>query len=169
MILSIMGFMASGKSSIGRLVADLMDYNFIDLDLFIEGQEGQSITDIFADKGEDYFRDLEHSYLKEVVNLHQNLILPLGGGTPCFDRNWELLSQTTSLYFYKTNDQLFERLISRKEKRPLIALLSDAELKQLIEDKMAVRSSFYERARHTIHVNNSKKNTARQIVDLFTS
>jgi len=164
-----MGFMASGKSSIGRIVADLIDYNFIDLDLYIEGQEGSSITDIFANKGEHYFRDAEHAYLKEIVNHHQNLILPLGGGAPCFDRNWELLSKTTSVYLYKTNTQLFERLISRKEKRPLIAVLSDEELQQLIEDKMAIRAKFYERAQHTIHVHTSKKESARQIVALLNS
>lgn len=160
-----MGFMASGKSSIGRIVANLIDYNFIDLDLYIEGQEGHSVSKIFSDHGEEHFRNLEHNYLKEIIDQHKNVVLPLGGGTPCFDRNWELLSKTTSVYLYKTNEQLFDRLISRKEKRPLVASLSEEELKQLIEDKMNVRSSFYERADYKIPVFDSKRRTAKQLVE----
>ena len=167
MIVSIMGFMASGKSSIGRIVADMMNYNFIDLDLYIEGQEGHSISQIFSDKGEEYFRDLENKYLKEIVDHHENIILPLGGGAPCFERNWTLLSKTTSVYLYKSNDELFERLISRKEKRPLVAALSDIELKDLIDTKMGQRSSFYERADHKVHAVNSKKITAKEIVAIL--
>lgn len=164
MIVTIIGFMASGKSSVGRIVADMSDYNFIDLDLYIEGQEGKAIRTIFEQKGEEYFRNLEHHYLKELVDTHKRLILPLGGGTPCFERNWKLISQTTSIYLEKSNDALFQRLVTRKAKRPLIAQLSDESLKQLIEGKIEVRAPFYKRATHIINAEQSKKATARQIV-----
>lgn len=167
MIVSIMGFMASGKSSVGRLLADICSYNYIDLDLYIEGQEGETTSYIFGQYGEEHFRDLEHKYLAELVNTHKNLILPLGGGTPCFERNWKSINQTTSIYLRKSNEALFQRLLTRKAKRPLIADLSDEELKQLIDAKLTHRAPYYERSTHIIRAEQSKKQTARQIAEVL--
>lgn len=167
MIVTIMGFMASGKSSVGRLVADMADYNYIDLDLYIEGQEGNTIRQIFEVHGESYFRELEHQYLKELVETHKNLVLPLGGGAPCSAQNWELIEQTTSIYLQKSNEALFQRLVTRKEKRPLIAQLSDDSLKQLIDTKLTVRAPYYEKANHILNTEQSKKATAREIVAII--
>lgn len=169
MIVTIMGFMASGKSSVGRIVADMADYNYIDLDLYIEGQEGNTIRRIFEAHGEAYFRDLEHLYLKELVDTHKNLVLPLGGGAPCFYRNWVLIQKTTSVYLQKSKEALFHRLVTRKEKRPLIAQLSDDALKELIDTKLTSRAPFYEKANHVIHAEQSKKMTAKEIVMIINS
>ena len=167
MIISLMGFMASGKSSIGRILADKLKLNFIDLDLFIEGKEGRSISEIFDKEGESYFRKIESSHLDWIVDNHQHLVLALGGGTPCHENNWEAINKTSSIYLYKSNDQLFERLHSRKHKRPLIANLSDDELKAFIEERMTLRTPFYEKAMSKIEVLPSKKQTTAQIVSLF--
>lgn len=162
-----MGFMASGKSSIGRIVADKLQYNYIDLDLYIEDQEQKSISQIFSDHGEEEFRDLEHKHLSYLVNHYHNVVLPLGGGAPCFERNWDILAATRSVYLYKTNEQLFERLITRKAKRPLIANMNDEELRDLIDRKMGERSAYYERANLKVPVLHSKRQTAKQIVELI--
>ncbi len=167
MIISLMGFMASGKSSIGRILSDKLKLNFIDLDVFIEGKEGLTIKEIFEREGEAYFRKLESTYLDWIVDNHQNLVLALGGGTPCQENNWTTINKTNSIYLYKTNDQLFERLHSRKHKRPLIANLSDPELKEFIAERMSSRSAFYERANAKVEVIQSKKKTAAQIVNLL--
>ena len=167
MIISLMGFMASGKSSIGRILAGKLKLNFIDLDVFIEGQEGRSIKEIFEKEGESYFRKIESTHLDWIVSNHQNLVLALGGGTPCQENNWMTINKTNSIYLHKTNDQLFERLHSRKLKRPLIANLSDIELKEFIEQRMIVRSPFYKKAKTVVDVTESKKKTADQIVTLL--
>lgn len=160
-----MGFMASGKSTIGRRLANKLELNFIDLDVYIEGQEGHAIKDIFAQKGEQYFREIETKYLDQIVSTQGNLVLALGGGTPCQERNWEAIEQTNAVYLYKTNEQLFDRLKSRKHKRPLIAGMTDDELEIFIEDKMNVRARFYERAEYRIEVLGSKKDTVERIVN----
>jgi shikimate kinase len=161
-----MGFMASGKSTIGRMLADKLDLNFIDLDVFIEGNEGQTISSIFETKGEAYFRELEAKSLNLIVSMHTNLVLALGGGSPCHERNWESINQTKAVYLYKTNEQLFERLKTRKHKRPLIAGMTDETLDNFIVKRMEERAPFYERADYTVQVLDSKKETVKVIAYL---
>jgi len=164
MIISLLGFMASGKSTIGRMLADKLDMNFIDLDVFIEGHEGRAIGEIFTHKGERHFRKLETKYLNLVVSTHKNVVLSLGGGTPCQERNWKAINETNAVYLYKTNEQLFDRLKSRKHKRPLIAGMSDDELQRFIKHKMKERGPFYERADYRADVLESRKETMERII-----
>ncbi len=161
--------MASGKSTIGRRLADKLDLNFIDLDVFIEGQEGQAIRDIFTQHGEEHFRHLETTYLKQIVSSHSNLVLALGGGTPCQESNWAAINETNAVYLYKTNAQLFERLKSRKHKRPLIANMTDDDLESFIGLKMKERAPFYERAKLKVQVSGSKKEAVNVIVEKLSS
>ncbi len=163
MIITLIGFMGSGKSSIGRELADILHWNCIDLDYYIEDMERRSITDIFAEGGEAAFRAVETKYLKELIDRHHHLVLPLGGGAACQEQNWELLQQSTSVYLYRSNEELFQRLNARKEKRPLIASLDDEELRTFITAKMEVRHPYYSRAQYRVHVQPSKTKTAKEI------
>ncbi|HIF14924.1 MAG TPA: shikimate kinase, partial [Bacteroidetes bacterium] len=91
MIYTILGFMGSGKTTIGKQLAKKLNYNFIDLDQYIEKALNTSVSSIFSDKGEPYFRDIETSYLKKALEL-KNSVISLGGGTPCFNNNMDIIN-----------------------------------------------------------------------------
>ena len=80
----LLGYMASGKSTIGREISKKLDMKFIDLDDYISKREKRSISEIFKVEGEIYFRKIESSYLGEILNSKDSFILSLGGGTPCY-------------------------------------------------------------------------------------
>ena len=119
MIVTLLGYMGSGKSTVGLELALHLAYDFIDLDKFIEEKEGATIREIFKLKGEIYFRKLENSCLSEIYSFKNNTVLSLGGGTPCFYGNMELINSEYSKSFYlkllpKT---LSNRLFFEKGKR----------------------------------------------------
>src|ERR1051325_4222519 len=88
----LMGYMGSGKSTIGKLLASKLHLNFTDFDDYIETWEKKTVADIFENEGEDKFRQLEHIYLKEII-LKDNTVISLGGGTPCFNNNIEIINK----------------------------------------------------------------------------
>ncbi|MFH4967623.1 shikimate kinase [Gaetbulibacter sp. M240] len=154
MIVVLIGYMASGKSTAGKLLAKIMGYDFQDLDDFIEEKEGKSITDIFALKGEIYFRKLESEYLSELLLEKDGLVLSLGGGTPCYGNNMATLlshKKVKTVYLRASLKALVGRLIHEKEKRPLIShLITEAELTEFIAKHLFERRTFYEQAEITV-------------------
>ena len=92
-VIFLTGFMGSGKSTVGKLLAEQMSLDFIDFDSFIEQEQGKTITEMFDSGGEDKFRELEHEYLKKLL-LKKNVVISLGGGTPCFHNNIELINNS---------------------------------------------------------------------------
>ena len=154
MITVLLGYMASGKSSIGRLVAEKMNYDFIDLDAYIEEKEGQEISRIFKTKGEIYFRKKETLYLVEVLDNNSNLILSLGGGTPCYSSNMNTIldNKNTKSFYLKTSiSEIIDRVGSEKNKRPLIAHLHKKdELIEFIGKHLFERTPYYNLANHQI-------------------
>ena len=97
----LLGYMGSGKTTIGIQLARKLYLNFTDLDEFIEEKEQKSIKEIFKQKGEIYFRKIEHKYLKQFINENESYVLSLGGGTPCYAGNLDLiLKDKKSLSFY---------------------------------------------------------------------
>ena len=155
----LLGYMASGKSSIGKRIAKSLNINFIDLDDYIIEKENQSIADIFSNKGEIYFRKIEHLYLKEILENEKNFILSLGGGTPCYANNMELIknNKATSIYLQGNVLTLVERLIKKKAKRPLIASLSDEQIPEFVAKHLFERRAFYELAEITFKIDQKKK------------
>lgn len=142
----IIGFMGSGKSTLGRPIARAMDCQFIDLDHYIEEQEKMTISEIFAQKGETYFRDRENHYLCQVSQL-DNMVISTGGGTPCFGDNMEFMrSCGTTIYLKHEPRTLASRLSNAKVKRPLIANKSPQELMEFIEQTLAQREIYYNKA-----------------------
>jgi len=141
--LFLIGFMGCGKSTSGALIAQKTGKEFIDLDLYISQKHNKSISEIFENNGEQAFRLIEHSALKEIIKF-KNIIVATGGGTPCFFNNMELMNQNGFTVYLNTSPEiLFERLISLKNTRPLLSGLSDEELEEFIKKELADRERFY--------------------------
>lgn len=145
----IVGFMGSGKSSQGKKLASKLKMPFYDLDKMMEEIEGCSISEIFAKRGESYFRELEADVLRSTILIPKGIIA-CGGGTPCFSNNLTWInSRGISVYFRLNPEMLFQRLYAKRSKRPLIAQMSDDELKTFITNKLREREYFYQHATHT--------------------
>ncbi len=157
--------MGSGKSKLGKKVAKQLDVPFFDLDDEVEKKVNQSISTLFKEKGESYFRTLESTVLEELINSHESFVLSCGGGTPCFNKNMEQMNQSgKTVYLQIGTEILFGRLRKAKEKRPLIANLSDEELKRFIAESLEKRSTDYLKAKVIASDSNL---TAKKIVSLL--
>jgi len=143
----LIGFMGSGKTTVGKMLSHSLNWRFIDLDQLIEKKEGQSITQIFATKGELAFRQLEHEVLKEVAD-YSNVIISTGGGTPCYHGNMDFINQKgLSIYLESDAETLKNRLLPAKKSRPLIADKSEEELLNFIKEKLSEREPWYNKAK----------------------
>lgn len=137
------GFMGSGKTTVGQMLARALNWQFIDLDQYVEKQQGQSIRHIFDTEGEVAFRQMEHHALKEVAK-RSNIIVSTGGGTPCFHGNMELMNQSGLTIYLKLDAKVLkDRLMPARKSRPLIAKKSDSELLAFIHEKLAEREPWY--------------------------
>ncbi len=142
----LIGFMGSGKSTLGRWLADALDWNFIDLDNFIENKHHKTIPQIFEEYGEDKFREIESSCLKEISKFNK-VIVGAGGGTPCFFNNIEIMNTTgLSVYLQLTPKAIYDRLQTSKSQRPLIAGKKGDELLDFICNKLTDREKYYKKA-----------------------
>lgn len=158
-----MGYMGSGKSTIGKELAKTFNYKFIDLDEFIEASENQSISEIFKNGGEIKFRKLERLYLLEILEEEKNAVIALGGGTPVYYDNIDKINEHSfSFYLRMTPPQLFERLVKERDSRPMIAHIDDNELTEYIAKHLFERRNYYEQSKFTIDV---KDKSVKQIVE----
>ncbi len=151
----LMGYMGSGKSTIGNRISNIFKLEFIDLDSYIEEQEQYAVSDIFKRKGEIYFRLKEALYLEEILTNKSNYVLSLGGGTPCYGRNMTFIkeSNAVSCYLRASIPTLVSRLEEAKEQRPLLAALNKAQLLEYVGKHVFERATFYEQAKYKIDVN----------------
>jgi shikimate kinase len=150
----LLGYMASGKSAVGKEIAKNNNLQFVDLDDFIEENEGLSISDIFDQKGEIYFRKIESECLNKILNSKEKCIISLGGGTPCYGNNIKLIEEYSKSFYLKASiNTIFERLRGETSKRPLVKTIGIENLQEYIAKHLFERSSFYERANHTVSVN----------------
>ena len=147
----LLGYMGSGKSTIGKKLAASLQLDFIDLDQYIAQKEDCSITNIFSSKGEIYFRKLEQKALKEIMNSERNFVLAVGGGTPCYGNNIDLINASTSVYLKTSVKVLYDRLKRQKQKRPLIKNIRTEDLQEFIAKHLFERSSYYEKAKVIVH------------------
>ena len=146
----LIGFMGSGKSKKGKKLASLLNYVFVDMDEWIEQQEGCSITEIFSKHGEEYFRKIEYGALQKIIEM-ENVVISTGGGTPCYFDAMQLIKNNgVSVYLQATPAHLKNRLMLSKKKRPLVENLNEEELQTYIENKLQEREKFYSQAHHSI-------------------
>ena len=165
MLITILGFMGSGKSTLGKLIANRLDFNFIDIDDYIEENEKMRIPKIFNKKGEQHFRFLETQYLNEILS-GQNTVVSLGGGTPCFNNNIKkITAQSRSLFIDLPFEQLISRLANAKRERPLIKDMTKIELGSFITEKLKERRPFYEQAEYTVNASKSSLEEVLQWVN----
>ena len=162
----LIGYMGSGKSTIGKMLANKLNTKFIDLDHYIEAKEDMSVSELFKKKGEIYFRKKETLYLKEVLSLSSPMILALGGGTPCIGNNIDIINSSenaTSIYLNTALQVLTNRLYIEKDKRPLISHVNSEErLEDFIRKHLFERSFYYNQAMIKIKTDHKNEN---KIVD----
>ena len=152
MLVVLLGYMGSGKSLLGRQLAALLGLPFTDLDAEIEAEVGKPIQEIFRDRGELFFRKKEHELLRGLLGSAKSMVLSLGGGTPAYAGNMDLVTSATPHTFYLQHSipSLVERLEKERAERPLIAHLPEEELYDFIGKHLFDRVPFYARAGHTI-------------------
>ena len=150
----LLGYMGCGKSTIANKLSKNIGIPFVDLDIKIEEKVNLSINAIFEKHGEIFFRKLEHEVFIELLNSPEQLIIGLGGGTPCYANNHELLKadNVVSIYLKASIETLFSRLSANKSKRPLIANKSDEEMKEFIAMHLFERSFYYNQAQYKVSV-----------------
>lgn len=166
----LIGMPGSGKSTIGKKIAKELKLNFIDLDAFIEKKENCSINDIFKYQGEKYFRQVESTYLKEVSELTGPCVISLGGGTPCFNENMEIiLASGLSLYIKANEKILLNRLENAKSQRPLFWGLTKAEIETKLSQLIESRSVFYEKANIVVSAANMNEKDIVRTINEFNS
>jgi shikimate kinase len=163
----LLGYMGCGKSTIANILSKTTNIPFVDLDKIIEEKTNLTINQIFEQYGEIYFRKLEHDVFVELLNAPDNSIIGLGGGTPCYANNHELLKgdNVLSIYLKASIDTLFERLVSNKSKRPLIADKTDEEMKEFIAKHLFDRSFYYNHAQHKVVVD--EKTVEETVADIL--
>ena len=142
----LMGFMGAGKTTLGKALAKDLGVSFIDLDQYIEARYMKSVSQIFATRGEQGFREIESRMLREVGEF-DNVIVSCGGSTPLIGDNMEyMLSHGQTVYLKCNNDTLVRRLKVARSQRPLIASKTDQELEAFIESETARREPGYLKA-----------------------
>ncbi len=163
MLISLIGYMGSGKSHVSKLLSQKINYELIDLDFEIISKHQMKISEIFESKGEIFFRKEEKQILDGLLSSKKEAVLSLGGGTPVYFDNMQRINNgSISIFLQASVPVLAERLSLQKSKRPLIARLTDAELPEFIAKHLFERNAYYSQAHYTINTNNK---TPEQIVD----
>lgn len=143
----LVGYMGSGKTTLGRWLASHAGLHFIDLDKYLEERNCKTVPQIFAEEGESGFRLRERKALEEVSEF-TNVVVATGGGAPVFSDNMDLMNLTGITIFLDINpDILAKRLLASKTERPLIKGKSKVELEAFIQENLQKRRPFYAKAR----------------------
>ncbi len=144
----LIGYMGSGKSTIGKRLAFKMNLPFVDMDNEIEKQESATISEIFQTKGEMYFRELERNFIFSMLPDSKEAIYATGGGMPCFYDNMEQLNRLgTTIYLKRPTSELLHRLMNSKKERPLTKDKTKTELYAFMENQLILREPFYAKAK----------------------
>lgn len=163
----LLGYMGCGKSTIAMSLSKITSVPFVDLDRYIEQKVNLSINAIFEQHGEIKFRKMEHEAFVELLNAPDDMIIGLGGGTPCYANNHELLNgqNVLSIYLRASIDTLYKRLVANKSKRPLLTNKSDAEMKEFIAMHLFERSYYYNQAQYAVVVD--EKTIDQTVLDIL--
>ncbi|KOS08064.1 shikimate kinase [Flavobacterium akiainvivens] len=166
----ICGYMGSGKTTIARLLALATEIPHLDLDEIIVREAQKSVQQIFEQDGEIKFRKMEHTLLKGLLDVEDEFILSVGGGTPCYANNHLFLQRedVISIYLKAGIPQIIERTTAQGTSRPLIDKLSGQELYDFIGQHLFERSYYYNHAKHTVVTDGKTPETiVNEIVSLL--
>jgi shikimate kinase len=144
--------MGAGKTTIGRQLAITLGLQFYDLDWYIEMRYHTKVSEIFAQQGEEYFRDLERRMLHEVAEF-EDVVISCGGGTPCHFDNMDYMNQQAETVYLKLEPEvLVQHLKMGRTVRPLILGKTEQDLEEYIRNSLKEREPFYSKAKHTVDV-----------------
>ena len=148
----LIGYMGSGKTTVGKALSKETGMMFYDVDWYIESRMRKSVAQIFAERGEEGFRKIEHNMLHEVAEF-EDVIISCGGGTPCFFDNMDYLNQQGDVVYLKaTPEVLYKHLLMAKVERPLLKDKTPDELIAYITEHLNEREPFYTKANHILDV-----------------
>ena len=148
----IVGYMGSGKTTVGKALSKDLGIPFYDLDWYIESRMRKTVAQIFAERGEEGFRKIEHNMLHEVAEF-ENVIISCGGGTPCFFDNMDYMNgQGETVYLQASPDVLYNHLKMGKTERPLLKNKTPEEMQVFIAAQLEKREPYYSKAKHTLNV-----------------
>ena len=148
----LIGYMGSGKTTIGRALAKEIGLQFYDLDWYIESRMRKKVSQIFAERGEDGFRQVERNMLHEVAEF-EDVLISCGGGTPCFFDNMDYMNQQAQVVYLHCEPEVLHRhLLMGKGDRPLLKGKSPEELLNFIHEQLKQREPYYSKASYTLDV-----------------
>ena len=148
----LIGYMGSGKTTVGRALAKEIGLPFYDLDWYIESRMRKKISQIFAERGEEGFRKIECNMLHEVAEF-EDVVISCGGGTPCFFDNIDYLNQQAQVVYLRCEPEvLHKHLLMGKGDRPLLKGKTPDELIEYIRQQLELREPYYTKARYTLDV-----------------
>ncbi len=170
----LIGYMGCGKTTLGEALALHMDALYIDLDQYIEQQQGLSIVDLFSCQGEERFREIEAAALREVATM-TDVIVGCGGGTPCHGDNMSLMNDTgVTVWLVTTPERITARLLlpEQKAKRPKTVNLPDEAVLPMVERELNERVPYYSQAQlqfdsTDIETGPATQRTARRLADVL--
>ncbi len=148
----LVGYMGAGKTTVGKSLAKNLQLDFYDLDWYIESRMRKTVPQLFAERGEEGFRKVEHNMLHEVAEF-EDIVLSCGGGTPCFFDNMDYMNTCGQVVYLKASTPvLHKHLLMGKTERPLLKGKTPEELERFIEAQVAEREKFYSKAQYTFDV-----------------
>ena len=160
----LVGFMGSGKTTVGKILAHKIDKAFIEMDEVIEADTGKPITEIFAQEGEAHFRRLENKLLRD-LSVRKDLVVSCGGGLICNEENLRILKETGKVFFLRASAKVVYQRTKHHTHRPLLNV--DNPL-GAIEELLKERNHFYTQAHYTIDTDNiSAEEVADSIVEIL--
>ncbi|MBC5774362.1 shikimate kinase [Pontibacter sp. KCTC 32443] len=152
MLIFLLGMMGSGKSTLGKELAEKLGYTFLDLDAVIEEREQRTIAQIFEQEGQERFRELEHEALQSIIANYSQAIVATGGGTPCFFDNMALMNAAGETIFLDVPPEILAERLSQSDLnlRPLLTGKTQSELISFLGKTLAERRQFYVQAKHLV-------------------
>lgn len=148
----LIGYMGAGKTTVGKALAKALGVTFYDLDWYISSRMRKTIAQIFEERGEDGFRQIERNMLHEVAEF-EDVVISCGGGTPCYFDNIDYMNEKAPVVYLKADPEvLYKHLAMSKNDRPLLRGKSQEELITFIREQLEKRNPFYTKARYTLDV-----------------
>lgn len=160
----LIGMPGSGKSTLGKTLAEKLMMDFFDLDKEIEKREHMPVQEIFHEKGEEYFRVKEQDILREITEQNHSFIMATGGGAPCFHQSINFMLEAGKVLFLDLSLATIFQRVQNSTDRPLLALQSNEALLERLSKLREERLSIYQQAHYTIE---EKNLTLAYIMDLL--